>query len=86
MVGDLRKYSIQDSLKTQPPLKIYPNEFEESVRWKVYFFYFHESFIKIQIPEAIQDSLLLKSLLSFKSLTGIWEDFVVPNELGDDVK
>ena len=63
-----------------------PNEFEESVRWKVYFFYFHESFIKIQIQEAIQDSLLLKSLLSFKSLTGIWEDFVVPNELGDDVK
>ena len=39
-----------------------------------------------QIPEAIQDSLLLKSLLSSKSLTGIWEDFVVPNELGDDVK
>ena len=49
-------------------------------------FYFHESFMKIQIPEAIQDSLLLKSLLSSKSLTGIWEDFVVPNELGDDVK
>ena len=77
MVGDLRKYSIQDSLKTQPALKMWILMNLKKVS---------DEKCTFQIPEAIQDSLLLKSLLSFKSLTGIWEDFVVPNELGDDVK
>ena len=50
-----------------------PNEFED-IEKCTSFFNFHESFIKIQLPEASQDSLFLESLL------WILEDIEVSDE------